>query len=474
VKDMSGAAALQRIEHVVVLMLENRSFDNLFGFYRPPSGAPCDGLTGREFNLDAAGRPWPASSASLGARTLWAPDPDPGEQFVDMNTQIYGNAAAAGAASMNGFVRNYAAQPAPGLPAQIMHAFAPGDAPALHALADAYALCDAWHASAPCQTWPNRFFLHTGTANGYENNLPLHFPYEMPTIFKRLEGHLANGWRVYFHDVPQALILSDLWDRFDRFSVFDDFLADAAAGQLPTYAFLEPRYFADADWPNDMHPPHNVAYGDRLVAQTYAAVRASPCWPSTLLIVVFDEHGGCYDHVAPGAAPPPEAPRPGQAFAFDRYGVRVPALLVSPFVRPGTVFRSGAVRPFDHASIIATLRARFGIATSLTQRDAGAPDLGAVLALGAPANNGPLTVPSAPRPAADDDEALEQARLAPLNDFQAALHKAVGFLAPMIHGVAAADHIANLRRGYVPSQEPADNSIDALGDIKNLVGKLLG
>lgn len=467
-------AQLAQVEHFVVLMLENRSFDNLFGSLRYPGDVPFDGLTGLESNLDASGLAHRVNGAPGDPRALWLPDPDPGELFTDINEQIFGNPDGTGPASMSGFVLSYASRlPVGSAPDGIMHCFAPGDVPALTTLATAFGICDRWFASAPCQTWPNRFFAHTGTAGGYENNEPLHFPYLMPTIFNALDGSAPGGWRIYFHDFPQSLTLSDLWLHMDRFRPFEDFLGDAQAGRLPSYSFIEPRYFPDVTWPNDMHPPHNVAYGDQLVKAVYDAVRASPCWQTTLLVITFDEHGGCFDHVPPPGAVEPGPPAGGQTFRFDRFGVRVPAVVVSPYVAPGTVFRSALDQPFDHTSILKTLRKRFGVATPLTARDAAAPDLEPVLALDSPSNDGPASLTAAPPPPEDDDEALEQARLAPLNNFQRAAHEASAYLAPLIDSASVAEHIASLLAGFRPAAPAADNSIDAIQNVRDILLRLL-
>jgi phospholipase C len=174
---------------------------------------------------------------------------------------------------MGGFVDNYMRQP-PTTPAvdpySVMHYFTPDQVPVISQLARAFGVSDRWHASAPCQTWPNRFFAHTGTANGYVDNSPTHFPYEMETVFNRL-ADAGQSWRIYFHDFPQTATLAKLWgglvtSHFLDFST--DFIQAAAAGNLPAYSFIEPRYFTDLSLnniPNDEHPPHNVAYGERLL-----------------------------------------------------------------------------------------------------------------------------------------------------------------------------------------------------------------
>ena len=458
---------LYNIDHFVVLMLENRSFDNLFGKLQG-TGVPINGLTGDETNPTGQGGNVRVWNTPQGPRDGWLPDPDPGELFSDINAQL--GISPAGA-PMSGFAANYAAQE--GQASDIMHYFVPAQLPALSALATSYAVCDEWFASAPCQTWPNRFFVHTGTAGGYENNSPVHFPYLMPTIFNALDGAAPNGWEIYYHDFPQALTLSRLWGHLDRFKPFHEFLEDAQLGHLPSYSFIEPRYFADLDWPNDMHPPHNINYGDQLVAQVYNALKSSPNWNSTMLIVLFDEHGGCYDHVLPGKAAAPEAPRRDQVFKFDRYGVRIPAVIASPWIAPGTVLRAPAGQTYDHTSVISTLRKRFGIATPLTARDAAAPDLEAVLNLDQPSDDGRQPVQALPAPADDTPAALQDARLAPLNDFQRALHEAAAHLTPLIHGVAPADHITALLGGFKPSVPPAASPADALPYLRNVINKLL-
>lgn len=421
---------LDQIDHFIVLMLENRSFDNLLGALYPASPA-FNGLTGKESNpyhnrfsptSDSPPLNIPVWCDAPGdKRTMTIPTPDPAELYVDMVQQIFADhPPGPEVPNMQGFVDNYAKNG--GDPYAIMHHFPPSQVPVLSTLAKAFAVCDQWHASAPCQTWPNRFFVHTGTANGYPNNSPLHFPYLMPTIFNRL--HEKNlPWHIYFSDFPQALTLSELWPHVEHFRLMHDFFADAEAGKLPAYAFLEPRYFADLDFPNDQHPPHDVTFGEQLLAQVYNAVRASPCWKKSLLIITYDEHGGCYDHAPPPMAVPPDDKHDG-TFRFDRYGVRVPAVLISPYIRPGTILRAaaeglphqGPPYPFDHTSIIATLRQRFGIEQPLTRRDAVAPTLDAVLNLDAPSNDGPdaVTVPACEFSA----EELEAARNAPLTEFQ--------------------------------------------------------
>ena len=387
--------SLDQIEHVVVLMLENRSFDSMLGFLYPKSPG-FDGLTGTEFNLDATGTPVPVwNSPGSDRQTLSIPDPDPGELFTDINTQLFEAAAKpppGQTPSMGGFAKNYVAQPNPSgdiyVTKNVMHYFTPEQVPVISRLARQFAVSDRWFASAPCQTWPNRFFVHTGTADRYENNDPPHLP-GVDTIYNRFEAVGNENWKIYFHDIAQSKTLTKLWLLADHFHFYEQFQLDAKSGTLPAYSFIEPRYFTDLALPNDQHPPHVVTLGEQLIADVYNQLRNGPAWTKTMLIITYDEHGGCYDHVPPPAAVSPEKPDANQTFGFDRYGVRVPAVIVSPFVPQGTVLRPPGNIPFDHTSILATLRKRFSLGAPLTDRDAQAPDLASALTLSAPTDLGP-------------------------------------------------------------------------------------
>jgi phospholipase C len=470
------------IRHVVVLMLENRSFDCMLGRLYPKS-AGFDGLEGVESNIwhkpdgdQAQILVW--NDPAITAQALTIPDPDPGELFTDIHMQIYGltetGAPNPGPPTMGGFVDNYMRQPgtnpAPD-PYSVMHYFVPGQVPVIIELARSFAVSDRWFASAPCQTWPNRFFAHTGTAAGYVNNSPSHFPYLMETVFNRLDG-VRQSWRIYFHDIPQSSTLSKIWgDVVTNFRSFEtDFARDAAAGQLPAYSFIEPRYFADVvshKMPSDEHPPHDIAYGEALIAAVYNAVRAGPGWRQTLFVVTYDEHGGCYDHVVPPQATPPGGPTP-DGFDFSVFGVRVPAVIVSPYVRPGSVVRPAGPTPFDHTSIIATLRALYGFAP-LTARDAAAPSLLSVLEA-QPINDGPASITApAVAPAA---ERVARVAAKPPNDLQRSLSTTAVLLPTLGADVGA--HIARLNA--VPDQAPshptaAAAAADIVAHMKAFLGK---
>ena len=417
------------IAHVVVLMLENRSFDSMLGRLYPKS-PNFEGLSGEEFNLWQGNRYPVWSSTELDFATACIPTPDPCELFSDMNEQIFEvRERPTSPPTMGGFVQNYMRTPGTD-PRAVMHGFQPEQVPVLSTLAKSFGVSDRWHASAPNQTWPNRFFAHLGTAAGHVNNSPVHFPTQ-ETIFNRLTAN-QRSWRIYSHDIPQtmtlAAILSELPDHLYSFE--KDFMADAMAGKLPNYSFIEPRYFPNMflnRMPNDQHPPHDVSFGERLIARCYDALRNGAGWKKTLFIITYDEHGGIYDHVPPPAAVRPDGLMP-DGFAFDRYGVRVPAVLVSPWIPPGSIVRPPPESryPFDHTSILSTLRALFGLGAPLTERDNVAPDLVASLSLATPSNDGPrsLTMPTISASPAD----LVAAHQAAPNGMQKALAQVAAHL----------------------------------------------
>jgi len=422
------------IQHVVVLMLENRSFDCMLGRLYP-NDPDYRGLTLSEFNNYGGAGYGVWNDTDMTPSTACIPDPDPGEMFTDMNLQLFGNPVRPAApATMCGFAQSYATQSAKGVfaPSAVMHYFTPEQVPVISTLAKAFGVCDQWHASAPCQTWPNRFFVHTGTSLGHVDNKTFSIPFDAPSLFRRLED--ANKtWRVYFHDMPQSILLKDIWlYAVSRYRFFSQFLADAQTGALPNYSFIEPRYFADlfgSFIPNDEHPPHNVVYGETLIASVYNAVRSSPCWKNTLLVITYDEHGGCYDHVPPPAAIAPDGVVANDYdFDFTSYGVRVPAVLVSPYIPTGSKIRiaDGSTTPFDHTSIIKTVRELFSLGGPLTARDNVAPSLMSALSLPQPNNNGPANIDTASVPPSVD---LLSARAAAApNDIQSTLAAAAASL----------------------------------------------
>jgi len=406
---------LASVDHIVVLMLENRSFDHMLGFlYRDSGnvaarGDPFDGLTGTETCPGADGTPVQVFEITAStANAYFFPGADPGEGFLPTNAQLFGTASppAGATPSMQGFVADYAqtlhtrAQQGwyvvPGTTAEmIMACHTPATLPVLSALARGYAVCDRWFGSAPTETMPNRAFACAGTSQGHLDDLTTSFT--VPSIFG-LCGQHGISWKIYGYN-RKPLTRLNFPDTTNapaaNIGLFSDFQSDAAAGTLPAFAFLEPSWNSTS---NSQHPNYNVALGEQLILDTYRALAAGPNWTTTLLIVTYDEHGGCYDHVPPPAtATPPDDCIGEYGFDFTRFGPRVPTVLVSPLIEAETVFRvPESATPLDHTSILATVEHRFSL-PPLTRRDAAAVDVGAVLTLADPRTDDPLAGVSAPQ-----------------------------------------------------------------------------
>ena len=379
---------LTTIDHVVVLAFENRSFDHLLGFHKSSEYA-IDGLNGDESNPENPSDPM-SGTVSVSPDAPTGPDlsPTPNHDLRDVRVQLYGTSEtpSPGVLATNcGFVYDYGQITGNAGPAshRIMRCFAPGTLPALSQLVKEFAVCDHWHASVPGPTWPNRFFLHAATSDGYVDNNPR--PYSMRTIYRSLSD-AGLSWKIYFHDFPQSLAMQDVRGAIANVRLSEEeFAADCANGTLPTYSFIEPRYF-DFLWlkANDQHPPHDVLPGDHLLADVYEHLRASPLWERTALIVLWDEHGGIYDHVPPPRAVNPDG-KSTPEFAFDQLGVRVPALIVSPLVPRGTIDHT----LYEHASVPAFVKNVFGLPNFLTRRDAAANTFESVLSLGVARTDAP-------------------------------------------------------------------------------------
>jgi phospholipase C len=416
---------LQQIQHIVVVMFENRSLDDMCGWLYQgpasppgaflPAGSPAhfDGLNVGLWNprnvsyfSGAAPDKVPAMAS---ATSFTNPGIDPEETFVNVTYQINGPGPYANPPKypMQGFVVNYENATASN-PVEIMEPFSPDQVPIISTLARQYAISDAWFCSVPSQTWPNRSFVHAGTSNGNADNGDPSNPFDwnVPTIFNVL-GEIGIPWTVYSDAVVAPSLtrtmFPKLWDPLlaGHFKRFADFEQSCGAGTLGAYSFIEPSFLTD---PNDEHPPHDVRAGEQFLLNIWNAVHQSPKWNETLLIITYDEHGGTYDHVLPptGATVPDQASNPGQyGFRFDRFGVRVPTILVSPWIEAGTVFRSNTGTPLDHTSILATLRDWLDIPPESmlpSKRIAQAPTLEYVLTRTAPRTDVP-TFPAVGTPA---------------------------------------------------------------------------
>jgi phospholipase C len=444
---------LASIDHIVVLMLENRSFDHMLGFLYAdrgnvaPTGQPFAGLTGSESNPDAGGKAVPVFKIlPHTANAYFMPGADPGEGYNATNSQLFGTnqAPVPPAATNTGFVTDFSYTLGweskegwsilPGTAARdIMGMFTPEMLPILSGLARGFAVCDQWFSSVPTETLPNRAFACAATSQGHMDDKTTKFT--APTIFGLLSKKQL-GWAIYGYDAEPLTRTSftEITSAAEtHFGKFADFQAAAAAGTLPPYTFLEPSWGASG---NSQHPNYNVALGEQLIHDVYYALRKGPSWNKTLLIITYDEHGGCYDHVAPPVgAVAPDNSAGEYGFDFTRFGVRVPTVLVSPLIPAGTVFRvPRGSTPLDHTSILKTVEQRWGL-PALTARDAAAPGVGAVLTLAQPRTDDPLqgvTVPqskqSHPAPHLEQVHA-EQVAALPVPDAAGGMHHEM----PVLH-----------------------------------------
>jgi phospholipase C len=354
------------IEHVMVLMLENNSFDHVLGSIDKADGVKANSPSSNSY----LGQSFPQTSIDAGvARTV---TPDPEHDLADVLVQLgtdYG---------MGGFVQNYAqSYPQLGNDSridQVMQYYQLNSLPVLHRLAQEFTVCDRWFSSLPGPTWPNRLFAMTGTSLGKVTmpsgimDLNLHW-YDQPTVFDRLNQEQID-WKVYFGDIPVSMILVDQWEPENavRHRPMLEFYADVAdASEFPEFAWIEPAYLPPRA--NDYHPPHDIFDGEQLVASVYNALRGNEeLWNTSMLIILFDEHGGFFDHVPPPTAVPPDHHQ--DQWSFDRYGARVPAILVSPFVGSGVISDL-----FDHTSLLKYLTDKWDLGP-LGQRTAAANSFG--------------------------------------------------------------------------------------------------
>jgi phospholipase C len=361
----AGTDRLPLIRNIVVVMMENHSYDNVLGMQRGRG----DGFTLAKDGMPTATNPWPASSSVpppggdsiLRAYALPTPCQPDGFPFNTWD--------AFWASYANGRLDGFAASPSGPVS---MGYLEPSVLPFTNSLAATFPVCDRWFSSVGAQTYPNRRFLMAGTSLGL---LVDTFPSGAPpngTVFQALDAH-GISWKNYYSSLPSSLIWSyqaSLPGFTSHLASNKAFLADAAAGTLPAVSMVDPNFGTQSE-----EDPQDVQYGDQFLAQVVNAVLASPQWPHTLLGWCYDESGGYYDHVAPPAAVvpdsvPPDVPPGGTPGSFDRYGFRIPAGIVSPYARPDYV--SHVVH--DHTSVLKLIETKWNL-PALTARDAAADDL---------------------------------------------------------------------------------------------------
>jgi len=407
-------------------MFENRSLDNLLGrLYGPEDGKTFDGVIGKDLSNPIP--EWAEHGAERKtvpytvATDMDAPNPDSGEEYFHTNTQLFNvldehnrfkigeqvtapwNAPEPGAVpTMDGFVTDYISaftgevgrQPTYEEYAQIMTGYTPEQVPVLNGLAKGFGVFDHWFCEVPSQTFMNRSFWTAATSSGFVINKPAsnftqHNTAE--TLFERLEAH-GRTWKVYVQEpmsfsAVAVIHLSRLKDRLaTNFVPFSEFEHDVANGTLPDFSMIEPNLLLGH---SDYHPavsralgvelpvdpPSSILGGEAFLARIYTATRSAASAEgsnayNTMFFIGWDEPGGTYDHVPPGAVPPPDPSVPaGQMdFTFDRSGYRVPAIIVSPWVDEGIVVND----EYRHTSMIATLRKVWGLGDAFTARDAAA------------------------------------------------------------------------------------------------------
>ncbi len=452
-----------KIQHVFVLMLENRAFDHVFGF---SDIRGTDAITGEptkienaspavNFNLDnptdttSAKFPVSAPADFCLVRTGSNEQADPGHEFENVLNQLgvfknkpdgsvlspenYYNPATGDYPLIDnsGFFYDYKNKNSSDLkqspsihPEKVMDCFNPRQLPVLNALASEFAICDNWFSSLPGPTWPNRFFIMAGTSGGIDNSpsgfdsvtgeFYNGFRFENGNIFDALDASCLEWLIIEGDDFPVSFALSGmnlnyLQGRFQGMDDFNSIVSDPAFNKK--YVFLEPDYGhtithdGDMTCGNSMHPLDDVTRGEQLIKYVYESIRNSPHWENSMLLITFDEHGGFYDHVAPpnardgklSANGKPLVVSPGDAydadhnkhgFKFDQFGVRVPAIVISPFVKKGTIDHT----IYDHTSCLASLERLTGMG-NLTNRDKNANDFLHLFSLASARQDTPARLP---------------------------------------------------------------------------------
>jgi len=417
--------AAVNITNVFVVMLENHSFDNMFAL----SGIPgITAATTASFNT------YNGTNYNVGDNAPLSMPTDPGHEFLDVVEQLAGPGAtypSGGpypAINNSGFAANYATTttegpvPAAGEIGDVMLCYnTQSQLPVMYQLATEFAICDHWFSSLPGPTWPNRFFIHGASSNGLDHSPSTAEMIEWETVdgFTYPNGSIFDAlnkagipWRIYNDDhniysddpgngsIAGAISLVSSIKGINLWNVhsLSGFAADLQNPYPHKYTFIEPNYGnatnGSYEGGSSEHPMDDVFGGEGLINGVYQAIRNSPLWESSLLIITYDEHGGFYDSVAPGSAP---APNDGSnssslnqyGFNFEQYGVRVPAIVVSPLIPQGTVDHT----VYDHSSVLKTVETLFNI-NSLTQRDANANSLNHLLSLTTARTDCPTTLSS--------------------------------------------------------------------------------
>ncbi|MEE2830601.1 MAG: alkaline phosphatase family protein [Myxococcota bacterium] len=340
----------ERIDTVVVLMMENRSFDHYFGAYSLLEGREAvDGLTPGMSNPRPDGGEveiHPADATCI---------PDPPHGWTSSHDQFAGG-------SNTGFVSEHYDRHGADEAHRVMGYFDRETLSTFYALADAGTLCDRWFCSLMTSTWPNRFYSIAAQNGGVYGN-GFAEDAEWPSIFDRV-AESGRSWANYFGNLPFSMLMHNRGLGDPNYLPLEDFFADAQAGLLPSLVWIDPIYGR-----NDDHPPCHPVAGQVLISSIYEALATGPHWERCLFLVYYDEHGGFFDHV-----PPPLAADARAKDGFDQLGFRVPALLSGPWVKEGHV----SSRVYDHSSLLAFLEGLWEL-EPLSERDAAADPMMDVL-----------------------------------------------------------------------------------------------
>ena len=414
-----------QIKNIFVLMLENRSYDHMLGFSnitgidaKTGQQTVAEGLSGNESNT------YKGNTYQVTQPADYIMPYDPGHEFSDTVTQLCGLGTTYKAKSAypnidsSGFVADYATTKSSGEGGatsnfgEIMKCYSPSQLPVMNALAKEFALCDHWFSAIPGPTWPNRFFAMAASSSGLDSSPSSEQIAEWETVhgFSFKNGNLfdlvnkanAFGARIYKGNdgplagsIPIAAALKGqtILDMQD----YSNFALDVNSQSYPyPFTFIEPNYGNilnnSYSGGTSQHPMDDVRNGEKLIKATYEAIRNSPHWNNSLLIITYDEHGGFYDHVAP-----PTTIAPGDdiytkynknEFNFEQLGVRVPAIVVSPLIPKNTIDHT----IYQHSSIPSTVESIMGL-NHLTDRDKNANDLTSLLSLSSPRTDAPKTLP---------------------------------------------------------------------------------
>lgn len=369
------------INTLVVVMMENRSFDHYFASY-----SLSDTVN-------------PRSDVRVVPADYEIPGPD-GEVYTPFHLRKYclldpPHSWGSSHRQYNGgnndmfAIENYNRWNLKEVAREVIGYHDRGDIPFLYDLADHFALCDHWFSSLLGPTQPNRYYLYAGQSGGYKANMEsILSGLNFRTLFDLLD-EAGIEWRSYYYDVPGTVLFRGVAERWnENLFPIDAYFGDAEAGRLPPVVFIEPGYVS-----NDDHPPHHIRLGQIFLSEVYHALAASPQWNESMFVVTYDEHGGFFDHV-----PPPEMDDDRGELGFNRLGFRVPAVVAGPYVRQGAAIDT----VLEHSAVGKWICWRYGL-EPLTARMRATGDLNTVLDLVRVNTRTPAPAPQFPPVSFPDD-----------------------------------------------------------------------